>query len=293
MLECPAASRIAAPYLTLFGPVRSIVYRYETADALGEALASADRELLLAGEADAHGGPAVPGRAPSDVSPPSEAPRSSRRRGPGHALEDGEWVLAIVELGSRATAAAARTTRHGERVALVFEPRDWNKLRALLVPSDDDEPPSTDVSPGTPAKRRTRPPASLVRKFDVDRDSKLLLVDDDLEVSEVLAAMLEAVGLSVEAVHSGEDALDRLAGGSFDLVVLDWTLPGISGLDLCRTLRARWERLPVLFLTANAAPADIVEAFACGADDYVVKPFRAPELGARIFGLLRRARVKG
>jgi len=255
--------------------VRSIVCRYETVDALGEALASADRELLLSREA----------RAPEHAG--DDAPRSSRRRGPS--VDDGEWVLAIVELGSRATAAAARAARHGDRVALVFEPRDWNKLRALLT-AGDDEPPSTDVSPKVP-RRRTRPPA--VRKFDAEGDARLLLVDDDIEVSEVLTAMLEAVGLTIEAVRTGEDALEKLGGGGFDLVVLDWTLPGISGIELCRALRARWDRLPVLFLTANAAPNDIVEAFACGADDYVVKPFRAPELGARIFGLLRRAKVQG
>jgi two-component system phosphate regulon response regulator PhoB len=259
--------------------VRSIVCRYETVDALGEALASADRELLLSGVGSATRG-----------NDNEDAPRSSRRR--GLSVDDGEWVLAIVELGSRATAAAARAMRHGDRVALVFEPRDWDKLRTLVQPQDDDEPPPTDVSPQAP-RRRTRPPASLVKKFDAERDAKLLLVDDDVEVSEVLTAMLEAVGLSIVAVRTGEDALEKLDSAGFDLVVLDWTLPGISGLDLCRALRSRWERLPVLFLTANAAPTDIVEAFACGADDYVVKPFRAPELGARIFGLLRRARVQG
>ncbi len=270
--------------------VRSIVCRYETLDALGEALASADRELLLSGPAATEHLAGPPSSRTGD-----DAPRSSRRRGP--AVGDGEWVLAIVELGPRATAAAARAARHGDQVALVFEPRDWNKLRALLrseparvpePPSDEDDPPSTDVSPQAPKRRRSRGPS--VRRIEFDAEAKLLLVDDDVEVSEVLTAMLEAVGLSIEAVRTGEDALERLTRARFDLVVLDWTLPGISGLDLCRALRARHGRLPVLFLTANAAPNDIVEAFACGADDYVVKPFRAPELGARIFGLLRRAK---
>ncbi len=69
-------------------------------------------------------------------------------------------------------------------------------------------------------------------------------------------------------------------------------LPGKSGLELCREIRElpKHGAMPVLFLTANTSPSDMVEAFASGADDYVVKPFRAPELGARIFGLLRRAR---
>jgi two-component system phosphate regulon response regulator PhoB len=104
--------------------------------------------------------------------------------------------------------------------------------------------------------------------------------------------MLEAVGLTVVAVESGEDALDRVLSEAFDLLVLDWNLPSMTGLDLCRALRKDpgLASLPVLFLTANASSQDMVEAFASGGDDYVVKPFRAPELGARIFSLLRRTR---
>ena len=80
---------------------------------------------------------------------------------------------------------------------------------------------------------------------------------------------------------------------AFDLLVLDWNLPGMNGIDLCRHFRRepQFVTLPVLFLTVHSSSRDVVEAFASGADDYVVKPFRAPELGARIFGLLRRARV--
>jgi two-component system phosphate regulon response regulator PhoB len=100
------------------------------------------------------------------------------------------------------------------------------------------------------------------------------------------------VGFSVVVVRSAEDGLRELEQRAFDLVVLDWTLPGMSGLELCRAVRARWERLPVLFLTAHAEGHDVVEAFAGGADDYVIKPFRAPELGARIFGLLRRTSAR-
>ena len=105
--------------------------------------------------------------------------------------------------------------------------------------------------------------------------------------------MLDAVGLTVESATSAEEALERLRAAAYDLLVLDWNLPGMTGLELCRLIRKDTElaTLPVLFLTAHAAPQDVVDAFASGADDYVVKPFRAPELGARIFGLLRRARM--
>jgi two-component system phosphate regulon response regulator PhoB len=121
----------------------------------------------------------------------------------------------------------------------------------------------------------------------------VLVVDDESDIREVVTAMLQAVGLQVESATSGEDALLLLRHGRFDLVVLDWNLPGMTGIDLCRLLR-KDETLaptPVLFLTAHASSQDVVDAFASGADDYVAKPFRAPELGARVFGLLRRARM--
>lgn len=122
----------------------------------------------------------------------------------------------------------------------------------------------------------------------------MLLVDDDEPTREVVGAMLEAVGLSVRAVDGGEAALDFLARDPFDLALLDLSMPGMSGLELCRQIRRApsLRALPVIFLTAHAEPQRMMEAFACGADDYVVKPFRAPELGARIFGLLRRAKAR-
>jgi two-component system phosphate regulon response regulator PhoB len=121
----------------------------------------------------------------------------------------------------------------------------------------------------------------------------VLLVDDDRDIRDVVGAMLDAVGLLVESATSAEEALERVRSSPFDLMVLDWNLPGMTGIELCRLIRRdpTLSTLPVLFLTAHASSKDVVEAFASGADDYVVKPFRAPELGARIFGLLRRARM--
>jgi two-component system phosphate regulon response regulator PhoB len=123
--------------------------------------------------------------------------------------------------------------------------------------------------------------------------ARVLLVDDDGDIRDVVGAMLEAVGLTVEPVTNAEEALERVREKHFDLAVLDWSLPGMNGLDLCRKIRseASLSTIPVLFLTAHSSSKDIVDAFASGADDYVSKPFRAPELGARIFGLLRRARI--
>lgn len=123
--------------------------------------------------------------------------------------------------------------------------------------------------------------------------ARVLLVDDDDAIGEVVAAMLEAVGLLVALVPSAEQAMERVKSQAFHLVVLDWNLPGMTGLELCRMIRKdpAVANVPVLFLTANTSQKDLVEAFASGADDYVLKPFRAPELGARIFGLLRRSRM--
>ncbi len=121
----------------------------------------------------------------------------------------------------------------------------------------------------------------------------MLVVDDDDAIRDMVAAMLEAVGLVVLTAPSAEDALALFRTEPFDLVVLDWNMPRMTGIELCRALRQKpgLAALPVLFLTANAGTSDMVQAFAAGADDYVVKPFRAPELGARIFSLLRRARM--
>jgi two-component system phosphate regulon response regulator PhoB len=206
----------------------------------------------------------------------------------GQTVGDGEWVLAIVEVrGVRATALAARgIVREGERHRVGFEARDWEKLAALAASpaaEEEDAVPKTDRSPQVPPAAPST--GSLA--------ARILVVDDDAELRDVVSAMLEAVGLETDAVATAEEALAKIEAGACDLVVLDWGLPGESGLELCRRLRARPEhaRLPVLFLTGRTSSHDLVEAFASGADDYVLKPFRAPELGARIFGLLRRARV--
>jgi two-component system phosphate regulon response regulator PhoB len=239
---------------------------------------------------------------------------------PGQHAGDGEWVLAIFEVGEkrRATAAAARGLDRGAGAGsvLAFERRDWERLvdfaEAGSVGMSDSGPaipPETPTQPSLPDSldppsgvTEVRPRQPSQPSFDHWRASdplaqgpnaRVLLVDDDRDIREVVGAMLDAVGLTVEAATSAEEALERVRASIFDLLVLDWNLPGMTGIELCRLVRRdpALATLPVLFLTAHASSRDVVEAFASGADDYVVKPFRAPELGARIFGLLRRARM--
>jgi two-component system phosphate regulon response regulator PhoB len=292
--------------------LRNVVFHFEDSPAFALALREGDQELTV---------PA------------------------GEPVGDGEWVLAIFEVGHkrRATAAAAKAiqTEAGSPAVLAFERRDWERLvlfaeagsvkmrasapvvpsAAPTKPSFTGDAPSSGAIPAAPAapppsSRRARgrsptanaaSPAATGRStsrpsFDHWRASdpftqgphaRVLVVDDDRDIREVVGAMLDAVGLTVDSAMSAEEALERVRAQSFDLLVLDWNLPGMTGVELCRLIRRdpQLATMPVLFLTAHASSHDVVEAFASGADDYVVKPFRAPELGARIFGLLRRARM--
>ena len=108
----------------------------------------------------------------------------------------------------------------------------------------------------------------------------------------LLAYNLEAEGFTVDRVERGDEAEIRLSESVPDLVILDWMLPGVSGLEICRRMRARetTRSLPVIMLTARGEESERVRGLAIGADDYVVKPFSVPELMARVHALLRRAR---
>jgi two-component system copper resistance phosphate regulon response regulator CusR len=117
---------------------------------------------------------------------------------------------------------------------------------------------------------------------------RLLIVEDDLKTARALAAGLERAGFSIATAHSGEEGFFLLNAESFDLVVLDWMLPGRSGIEILKTLRARGGKTPVLLLTARDAVEDRVLGLESGADDYLVKPFAVAELIARIRSLLRR-----
>ena len=120
----------------------------------------------------------------------------------------------------------------------------------------------------------------------------ILIIEDEEPLSLLLRYNLESEGYSVDNVGRGDEAETRLRENVPDLVILDWMLPGLSGIELCRRLRTRpeTERLPVIMLTARGDETERVRGLATGADDYVVKPFSVPELLARVRALLRRAK---
>src|SRR5512147_63169 len=121
--------------------------------------------------------------------------------------------------------------------------------------------------------------------------ARILIVEDEEPLTMLLRYNLEAEGYEVETSARGDEADTRLKETTPDLVVLDWMLPGLSGIELCRRLRARPEtrQLPIIMLTARGEEAERVRGLATGADDYVVKPFSVPELMARVRAMLRRA----
>jgi two-component system phosphate regulon response regulator PhoB len=122
--------------------------------------------------------------------------------------------------------------------------------------------------------------------------ARILVVEDEAALSMLLSYNLEAEGFTVDLVERGDEAEIRLSETIPDLVILDWMLPGVSGLEICRRMRARetTRSLPVIMLTARGEESERVRGLAIGADDYVVKPFSVPELMARVHALLRRAR---
>jgi len=117
----------------------------------------------------------------------------------------------------------------------------------------------------------------------------VLIVDDEPHIADVLRAYLERDGYGVVTAHDGDAALDTIAVTDLDLVVLDVMLPGRSGFDVLRTLRAAGSTLPVVLLTARDDVIDRVAGLELGADDYVVKPFEPREVVARVGAVLRRS----
>lgn len=118
---------------------------------------------------------------------------------------------------------------------------------------------------------------------------RVLVVDDDVELCELVAEYLQSEGFEIEAVYSGDEGVERALAADYALVVLDVMLPGINGFEALRQIRAKSD-VPVLMLTARGEDVDRIVGLEIGADDYLPKPFNPRELVARIHAILRRAR---
>ena len=121
---------------------------------------------------------------------------------------------------------------------------------------------------------------------------RVMIVEDEEPLTTLLRYNLEAEGYSVDASLRGDEAELKIRESVPDLLLLDWMLPGVSGIELCRRLRLRDEtrELPIIMLTARGEEAERIRGLSTGADDYVAKPFSVPELMARIRAILRRIR---
>ncbi|MBF2034200.1 MAG: response regulator transcription factor [Leptolyngbyaceae cyanobacterium T60_A2020_046] len=117
---------------------------------------------------------------------------------------------------------------------------------------------------------------------------RILLVDDEAELAEPLSRLLRREGYRVDVALEGASGSHLAQTGGYDLLILDWMLPGVSGLEICRQVRSQGQATPVLFLTAKDTIDDRVQGLDAGADDYLVKPFELRELLARVRALLRR-----
>ena len=118
-------------------------------------------------------------------------------------------------------------------------------------------------------------------------DFRILVVDDDVQIRRVLRATLTAARYDVDTSASGEEALEMMKDRKYHLVLLDLVMPGVDGFELCRTLRSMSDS-EIIIISVRSSERDIVAGLDAGADDYVTKPFRMPELLARIRSALRR-----
>ena len=131
-------------------------------------------------------------------------------------------------------------------------------------------------------------------RLDEPRGERILIAEDDPAAARILRQILQQIGYDVTIAAHGDEALRLLdEQGPPDLLLLDWMLPGVSGLEICHRARARWDplRLPILMVTAKTDPESVYAAFDAGASDYVGKPFRGAELRARIAAHLRTRRL--
>ncbi len=122
--------------------------------------------------------------------------------------------------------------------------------------------------------------------------TKILLIEDDIRLAQFIEMELTCEGYQVSMAHNGLDGLTQARQTQPDLVVLDWMMPGLSGVEICRRLRATGSKVPIILVTAKDEISDRVAGLDAGADDYVIKPFSIEEMLARIRSNLRRTKAE-
>ena len=122
--------------------------------------------------------------------------------------------------------------------------------------------------------------------------SRIMIVDDDPNIRELVCAMLKRGGFEACEAKDGRDALQKITNENPDLAIIDLMMPNMDGYELCRRLRQYYENLPVLMLTAKAELSSKAKGFGVGADDYLTKPFEGDELLMRVRALLRRYKIE-
>jgi DNA-binding response OmpR family regulator len=144
--------------------------------------------------------------------------------------------------------------------------------------------------PLTPQPTQTQPKTSspaLTTTKSISEGSRVLVVEDEPDFQALLRAVFIEAGYNVEIAPNGPAAIDIVQTSQPDIVLLDWLLPGMDGISVCRNIR-RWSSVPILMITSKTSQEDLIAAMDAGADDYVTKPFQTPELLARTRALLRR-----
>jgi two-component system, OmpR family, phosphate regulon response regulator PhoB len=122
--------------------------------------------------------------------------------------------------------------------------------------------------------------------------ASILIVEDEIAIHQLLEYNFKAEGFRTRVIETGEEVHAAVVDEVPDLILLDWMLPGLSGIEVCKLIRARPEtqRLPIIMLTARGEESERVRGLATGADDYIVKPFSMPEVMARVRSILRRVK---
>lgn len=123
------------------------------------------------------------------------------------------------------------------------------------------------------------------------RRNKILLIDDDRELAELVSAYFAKFDLELKSVHHGTDGFEVSLKQDFSVIVVDWNLPGMEGIDICRRLRSEKPSQPIIMLTSRNDEVDRILGLEMGADDYLTKPFSPRELAARVKALLRRSNM--